>query len=221
MGLFSQAARDKISCATGSLGRTSGRNSSQNARLQIATARPGGRCPQRSPLSTSPPGPPPAAHAPCAGPRRAGGKWPSVSGLGGGGGSTGNGSMSCALVPFAHFQDLELARDFLSPHRRQGSAAAGKESGESGPRCGAVPAATAGPVRLRGCLSVPAGPALAQRRAASAGPLAGVRGRSCGAGWVSRHSCHISTCKVRLSWRPEVSGAQLFAGVTPYPVVSR
>ncbi|XP_053794432.1 rab3 GTPase-activating protein non-catalytic subunit isoform X2 [Vidua chalybeata] len=39
--------------------------------------------------------------------------------------------MSCALVPFAHFQDLELARDFLSPHRRQGSAAAGKESGKS------------------------------------------------------------------------------------------
>ncbi|RMC12371.1 hypothetical protein DUI87_09886 [Hirundo rustica rustica] len=36
--------------------------------------------------------------------------------------------MSCALVPFAHFQDLELARDFLSPHRRPGSAAAGKES---------------------------------------------------------------------------------------------
>ncbi|KAF4798610.1 RAB3 GTPase activating non-catalytic protein subunit 2 [Turdus rufiventris] len=36
--------------------------------------------------------------------------------------------MSCALVPFAHFQDLELARDFLSPHRRQGSVAAGKES---------------------------------------------------------------------------------------------
>lgn len=42
--------------------------------------------------------------------------------------------MSCALVPFAHFQDLDLARDFLSPHRRQGSAAAGKESGECGAR---------------------------------------------------------------------------------------
>ncbi|KAM6356080.1 rab3 GTPase-activating protein non-catalytic subunit isoform 5-T5 [Podargus strigoides] len=36
--------------------------------------------------------------------------------------------MSCALVPFGHFQDLEAARDFLCPHRRQGSAAAGKES---------------------------------------------------------------------------------------------
>uniref|UniRef100_A0A8C5U0L6 Uncharacterized protein n=1 Tax=Malurus cyaneus samueli TaxID=2593467 RepID=A0A8C5U0L6_9PASS len=40
--------------------------------------------------------------------------------------------MSCALVPFGHFQDLELTRDFLCPHRRQGSAAAGRESGESG-----------------------------------------------------------------------------------------
>uniref|UniRef100_A0A8C9LC19 Uncharacterized protein n=1 Tax=Pavo cristatus TaxID=9049 RepID=A0A8C9LC19_PAVCR len=40
--------------------------------------------------------------------------------------------MSCALVPFGRFQDLEAARDFLCPHRRQGSAAAGRESGESG-----------------------------------------------------------------------------------------
>ncbi|PKU39333.1 rab3 gtpase-activating protein non-catalytic subunit isoform x2 [Limosa lapponica baueri] len=39
--------------------------------------------------------------------------------------------MSCALVPFGHFQDLEAARDFLCPHRRQGSAVAGKESGKS------------------------------------------------------------------------------------------
>lgn len=55
--------------------------------------------------------------------------------------------MSCALVPFGSFQDLEAARDFLCPHRRQGSAAAGRESGESdsllegelgfGPACGA------------------------------------------------------------------------------------
>uniref|UniRef100_A0A8C3L9B8 RAB3 GTPase activating non-catalytic protein subunit 2 n=1 Tax=Chrysolophus pictus TaxID=9089 RepID=A0A8C3L9B8_CHRPC len=55
--------------------------------------------------------------------------------------------MSCALVPFGRFQDLEAARDFLCPHRRQGSAAAGRESGESGsllegdpgfgPACGA------------------------------------------------------------------------------------
>lgn len=60
-----------------------------------------------------------------------------VSGLGGGGGSgTGTGTMSCALVPFGHFQDLEAARDFLCPNRRQGSVAAGKESGESAPRCG-------------------------------------------------------------------------------------
>uniref|UniRef100_A0A672VB34 RAB3 GTPase activating non-catalytic protein subunit 2 n=1 Tax=Strigops habroptila TaxID=2489341 RepID=A0A672VB34_STRHB len=36
--------------------------------------------------------------------------------------------MSCALVPFGHFQDLEAARDFLCPHRRQGSAAAGRDS---------------------------------------------------------------------------------------------
>ncbi|KAM6083153.1 rab3 GTPase-activating protein non-catalytic subunit isoform 6-T6 [Chlamydotis macqueenii] len=36
--------------------------------------------------------------------------------------------MSCALVPFGHFQDLEAAHDFLCPHRRQGSAAAVKES---------------------------------------------------------------------------------------------
>ncbi|OXB77938.1 UNVERIFIED_CONTAM: hypothetical protein H355_015224 [Colinus virginianus] len=36
--------------------------------------------------------------------------------------------MSCALVPFGRFQDLEAARDFLCPHRRQGSAAAGRES---------------------------------------------------------------------------------------------
>uniref|UniRef100_A0A672VE30 RAB3 GTPase activating non-catalytic protein subunit 2 n=1 Tax=Strigops habroptila TaxID=2489341 RepID=A0A672VE30_STRHB len=41
--------------------------------------------------------------------------------------------MSCALVPFGHFQDLEAARDFLCPHRRQGSAAAGRDSGESRP----------------------------------------------------------------------------------------
>lgn len=57
------------------------------------------------------------------------------------------GTMSCALVPFGSFQDLEAARDFLCPHRRQGSAAAGRESGESdsllegelgfGPACGA------------------------------------------------------------------------------------
>uniref|UniRef100_A0A8C3KUQ0 RAB3 GTPase activating non-catalytic protein subunit 2 n=1 Tax=Calidris pygmaea TaxID=425635 RepID=A0A8C3KUQ0_9CHAR len=40
--------------------------------------------------------------------------------------------MSCALVPFGHFQDLEAARDFLCPHRRQGSAAAGKESKSTG-----------------------------------------------------------------------------------------
>uniref|UniRef100_A0A8C3L8Y2 RAB3 GTPase activating non-catalytic protein subunit 2 n=1 Tax=Chrysolophus pictus TaxID=9089 RepID=A0A8C3L8Y2_CHRPC len=38
------------------------------------------------------------------------------------------GTMSCALVPFGRFQDLEAARDFLCPHRRQGSAAAGRES---------------------------------------------------------------------------------------------
>uniref|UniRef100_A0A8C3L6J9 RAB3 GTPase activating non-catalytic protein subunit 2 n=1 Tax=Chrysolophus pictus TaxID=9089 RepID=A0A8C3L6J9_CHRPC len=38
--------------------------------------------------------------------------------------------MSCALVPFGRFQDLEAARDFLCPHRRQGSAAAGRESGK-------------------------------------------------------------------------------------------
>uniref|UniRef100_A0A8C4XSR2 Uncharacterized protein n=1 Tax=Falco tinnunculus TaxID=100819 RepID=A0A8C4XSR2_FALTI len=36
--------------------------------------------------------------------------------------------MSCTLVPFGHFQDLEAARDFLCPQRRPGSAAAGKES---------------------------------------------------------------------------------------------
>ncbi|XP_017668307.1 PREDICTED: rab3 GTPase-activating protein non-catalytic subunit isoform X4 [Lepidothrix coronata] len=36
--------------------------------------------------------------------------------------------MSCALVPFGHFQDLEAARDFLCPHRRPGSAAAGRDS---------------------------------------------------------------------------------------------
>ncbi|XP_052520730.1 rab3 GTPase-activating protein non-catalytic subunit isoform X1 [Tympanuchus pallidicinctus] len=36
--------------------------------------------------------------------------------------------MSCALVPFGRFQDLEAARDFLCPHRRQGSAVAGGES---------------------------------------------------------------------------------------------
>lgn len=59
-----------------------------------------------------------------------------VSGLGGGGGGSGTGTMSCALVPFGHFQDLEAARDFLCPNRRQGSVAAGKESGESAPRCG-------------------------------------------------------------------------------------
>ncbi|KAM4679291.1 rab3 GTPase-activating protein non-catalytic subunit isoform 2-T2 [Amazona ochrocephala] len=39
--------------------------------------------------------------------------------------------MSCVLVPFGRFQDLEAARDFLCPHRRQGSAAAGKDSGKS------------------------------------------------------------------------------------------
>lgn len=55
-------------------------------------------------------------------------------GGGTGGGGTGTGTMSCALVPFGHFQDLEAARDFLCPHRRPGSVAAGKEGGESAPR---------------------------------------------------------------------------------------
>uniref|UniRef100_A0A8D0GT66 RAB3 GTPase activating non-catalytic protein subunit 2 n=1 Tax=Sphenodon punctatus TaxID=8508 RepID=A0A8D0GT66_SPHPU len=36
--------------------------------------------------------------------------------------------MACSLVPFCHFQDLEAARDFLCPHLRQGSAAAGAGS---------------------------------------------------------------------------------------------
>lgn len=73
----------------------------------------------------------------------------SVSGLGGTGVGTTGITMSCVLVPFGHFQDLEAARDFLCPHRRQASAAAGKDSGESYPAgpltalCG-LPGATAG-----------------------------------------------------------------------------
>uniref|UniRef100_A0A674JPY4 Uncharacterized protein n=1 Tax=Terrapene triunguis TaxID=2587831 RepID=A0A674JPY4_9SAUR len=34
--------------------------------------------------------------------------------------------MSCSLLPFCHFQDLEAARDFLCPYLRQGGAAAAK-----------------------------------------------------------------------------------------------
>lgn len=121
------------------------------------------------------PAPPRERRMRCARPSRAWGKCPSVSGLGGGG-ATVTGSMSCALVPFAHFQDLELARDFLSPHRRQGSVAAGKESGESGPGRG---------LSLR---------ALGWRWPCS--PSA----RS-----VSRRSCHIVTCQVPLgNSRPAV-----------------
>ncbi|NXY81283.1 RBGPR protein, partial [Alcedo cyanopectus] len=40
------------------------------------------------------------------------------------------GTMSCALVPFGHFQDLEVAREFLCPQRRPGSAATGREGGD-------------------------------------------------------------------------------------------
>ncbi|KAM8810157.1 rab3 GTPase-activating protein non-catalytic subunit [Eudromia elegans] len=36
--------------------------------------------------------------------------------------------MSCTLVPFGHFQDLEAARDFLCPHRRPASAAPARDS---------------------------------------------------------------------------------------------
>ncbi|XP_030413335.1 rab3 GTPase-activating protein non-catalytic subunit-like [Gopherus evgoodei] len=37
--------------------------------------------------------------------------------------------MSCSLLPFCHFQDLEAARDFLCPYLRQSGAAAARESG--------------------------------------------------------------------------------------------
>ncbi|NWX99309.1 RBGPR protein, partial [Nothoprocta ornata] len=39
--------------------------------------------------------------------------------------------MSCTLVPFGHFQDLEAARDFLCPQRRAGSGAPARDSGKS------------------------------------------------------------------------------------------
>ncbi|KAM9156038.1 rab3 GTPase-activating protein non-catalytic subunit isoform 3-T3 [Pangshura tecta] len=41
--------------------------------------------------------------------------------------------MSCSLLPFCHFQDLEAARDFLCPHLRQGGAAAARESVDKSP----------------------------------------------------------------------------------------
>ncbi|XP_039386716.1 rab3 GTPase-activating protein non-catalytic subunit isoform X3 [Mauremys reevesii] len=43
------------------------------------------------------------------------------------------GTMSCSLLPFCHFQDLEAARDFLCPHLRQGGAAAARESVDKSP----------------------------------------------------------------------------------------
>ncbi|XP_006022403.1 rab3 GTPase-activating protein non-catalytic subunit isoform X2 [Alligator sinensis] len=39
--------------------------------------------------------------------------------------------MSCALVPFCHFPELEAARDFLCPHLRQPGAAAARDTGKS------------------------------------------------------------------------------------------
>lgn len=127
-----------------------------------------------------------------------------VSGLGGGGGSgTGTGTMSCALVPFGHFQDLEAARDFLCPNRRQGSVAAGKESGEFAPRCGGA----GGPVW----------PGPARRGACGSG---GGEGRSPRPPRGSLRPCPLFTAGAALTARPGMP-AELVTDLLTVPVRAR